>query len=67
MLFLATVAEGGVGRRRNEPKADQKIVVRSRVLRNNYLEGLFPIVQSPLSCYYLYPSVFYACYGGIAL
>ena len=30
---------GGVGGRREEPKADQKIVIRSRVLCNNYLEA----------------------------
>ena len=30
---------GSVGGRREEPKADQKIVIRSRVLRNNYLEA----------------------------
>ena len=31
---------------RDEPKDEQKIVVRSRVLRNNYLEGLFHTVPS---------------------
>ena len=31
------------------PKADQKIVVRSRVLYNNYLEGLFHTVPSSFS------------------
>ena len=30
---------GGVGGRRDGPKADQEIVIRSRVLSNNYLEG----------------------------
>ena len=30
---------GGVGGQRKEPKADQKIVISSRVLCNNYLEG----------------------------
>ena len=39
--FLATPLLGGVRGRRDEPKAEPKIVVRSRVLRNNYLEGLF--------------------------
>ena len=38
--FLATPLLGGVRGRRDEPKAEPKIVVRSRVLRNNYLEGL---------------------------
>ena len=36
----------GGGGRRDEPKAEQKIVVRSRVLRNNCLEGLFHTVPS---------------------
>ena len=44
VLFLVTTLLGGVGRRRDEPKAEQKIVVRSRVLRNNYLEGFFHTV-----------------------
>ena len=39
--FLATKLPGGVGERRDEPKAEQKIILRSRVLRNNCLEGLF--------------------------
>ena len=30
---------GGRGEQRKEPKADQKIVISSRVLCNNYLEG----------------------------
>ena len=42
-LFLAAsfagAGEGGVGGRREKPKVDQKIVIRSRVLCNNYLEG----------------------------
>ena len=44
--FLATSfagagkgAGGGRGEQRKEPKADQKIVISSRVLCNNYLEG----------------------------
>ena len=43
--FLATTfaaageGEWGVGGRREEPKADQKIVISSRVSRNSYLEG----------------------------
>ena len=44
--FLATTLLGGVGERRDEPKAEQKIVLRSRVLRNNCLEGLFHTVPS---------------------
>ena len=40
--FLAKTLPGGWGgRRRDEPKADQKIVIRSRALCNNYLEWLF--------------------------
>ena len=31
--------EGAVGGRREKPKTDQKIVIRSRVLCNNYLEA----------------------------
>ena len=44
--FLATTLLGGVGERRDEPKAEQKIVLRSRVLRNNCLEGLFHTVPT---------------------
>ena len=44
--FLATTLLGGVGERRDEPKAEQKIVLRSRVLPNNCLEGLFHTVPS---------------------
>ena len=44
--FLATTLLGEVGERRDEPKAEQKIVLRSRVLRNNCLEGLFHTVPS---------------------
>ena len=44
--FLATTLLGEVGVRRDEPKAEQKIVLRSRVLRNNCLEGLFHTVPS---------------------
>ena len=36
---------GGEGQQ-DEPKADQKIVISCRVLRNNYLEGLFHTVPS---------------------
>ena len=39
MKSFAVAGGGGVGGRREEPKADQKIVIRSRVLRNNYLEA----------------------------
>ena len=44
--FLATTLLGEVGGRRDEPKAEQKIVLRSRVLRNYCLEALFHTVQS---------------------
>ena len=44
--FLATTLLGEVGERRDEPKAEQKIVLRSRVLRNNCLEGLFHTVPT---------------------
>ena len=46
--FLATTLLGEVGGRRDEPKAEQKIVLRSRVLRNNCLEGIF--TQSQFFC-----------------
>ena len=46
VLFLATTLLGEVGGRRDEPKAEQKIVLRSRVLRNYCLEGLFHTVPS---------------------
>ena len=46
--FLATTLLGEVGGRRNELKAEQKIVRRSRVLCNNCLEGHFHTVPSPL-------------------
>ena len=44
--FLATTLLGEVGGRRNELKAEQKIVRRSRVLY--CLEGCFHTVPSPL-------------------
>ena len=44
--FLATTLLGEVGGRWNEPKAEQKIVLRSRILRNYCLEGLFHTVPS---------------------
>ena len=41
------IARGsGGGGRRDEPKAAQKVVLRSRVLRNYCLEGLFHTVPS---------------------
>ena len=46
VLFLATTLLGEVGGRRNELKAEQKIVHRSRVLCNNCLEGRFHTVPS---------------------
>ena len=49
VLFLATTLLGEVGGRQDEPKAEQKIVLRSRVLRNNCLEGLFTQSQVLLS------------------
>ena len=57
-VFLATTLLGEVGGRRDEPKAEQKIVVRSRVLRTNCLEGLFHTVPSSfvLHCSRIYLS-----------
>ena len=50
VLFSATTLLGEVGGgRRYKPKAEQKIVLRSRVLRNNCLEGLFTQSQVLLS------------------
>ena len=46
--FLATTLLGEVGGRRDEPKAEQKIVLRSRVLRNNCFDGLFHTVPSSI-------------------
>ena len=43
---MATTLLGEVGGRRDEPKAEQKIVLRSRVLRNYCLEGLLRSVPS---------------------
>ena len=41
-FFGQNIAGGvGGGGRRDEPKADQKIVISSRALCNNYLEWLF--------------------------
>ena len=48
-FFLATTLLGEVGGRRDEPKAEQKIVLRSRVVHNNCLEGLFTQSQVLLS------------------
>ena len=54
---IARGSGGGVGGggRRDEPKAAQKIVLRSRVLRNYCLEGLFHTVPSSfvLHCSFL--------------
>ena len=47
--FLTTTLLGEVGGRRDEPKAEQKIVIRSRVLGNNCLERLFTQSQVLLS------------------
>ena len=50
VLFSATTLLGEVGGgRRYKPKAEQNIVLRSRVLRNNCLEGLFTQSQVLLS------------------
>ena len=48
-FFGHNIAGGGGGEwggRQDEPKADQKNVISCRVLRNNYLEGLFHTVPS---------------------
>ena len=39
--FFGHNIAGGSGGRWDEPKEDQKIVIKSRVLGNNHLEGLF--------------------------
>ena len=44
--FLATTLLEGVGGWQDEPKVKPKIVIRSKVLYNNYLEGLFHTVPS---------------------
>ena len=44
--FLAKTLLRGVGLPQDEPKADKKIVFRSRVPPNNYMEGLFRTVTS---------------------
>ena len=49
VLFMATTLLGEVEGRRDEPKAKQKIVLRSRVVHNNCLEGLFTQSQLLLS------------------
>ena len=50
MLFGHNIADGDGewerGGRLDEPKAEQKILVRSRVLCNNYLERLFDTVPT---------------------
>ena len=45
-VFFGHIIAGGRGGEglRDEPKGEQKIVVRSGVLRNKYLEGLFRAV-----------------------
>ena len=49
VLFFATTLLGEVGGRRYKPKAEQKIVLGSRVLCNNCLGGLFTQSQALLS------------------
>ena len=47
--FLATIFLGGEWRSgvtTNEPKANQNIVIRNKVLRKNYLEEFFHTVPS---------------------
>ena len=50
--FFTTTLLGRVGGRRDEPKAEQEMVIRSRLLRYNYLEGLFhtALSSSVLHC-----------------
>ena len=55
VLFLATTLLGEVGGQRNEPKAEQNIVRRSRVLCNNCLEGRFHTVPSSFVLHCRYP------------
>ena len=49
--FLATTLLGEVGTERDEPKAEQKILLRRRVLRNNSIawKGFFTQSQVLLS------------------
>ena len=68
LLFLATTllwgggggGGGGVGGRQDEPKADQKNVNSCRVLRKNYLEGLFHTVPN---CFVLHCGLLSAEYS----
>ena len=54
VLFRPNVAGVGEwGKPLDEPKANQKIVIRSRVLCNNYLEGFFHTVPSSLGLHCL--------------
>ena len=47
VFFYPNIAGESWGRgRRDEPKAEQKMVIRSRLLPNNYLEGLFHTAPS---------------------
>ena len=46
--FLGGVGEWGSGGTTNEPKANQNIVIRNKVLRKNYLEGFFRTVPSSI-------------------
>ena len=54
VLFLATTLLGEVGGRRDKTQSRTKIVLRSRVLRNNCLEGLFHTVWSSFDLHWSY-------------
>ena len=60
-FFGHNIARGRWGGRRDEPKAEQKIVLRSRVLGNYCWEGLFHTVPSSfvLHCGFFSPSNIY--------
>ena len=52
---------GGSGGSTDEPKAEPKMVVRSKVLRNNYLEGLLHTFPSSMFCPPLQCNIYQFC------
>ena len=51
--YLGCNIAGGVEDGRDEPSADQKIVIRSTVVSNNYQGKIFPAVQSSFVFHYI--------------